>query len=118
MDSITVPASMDHLYLVMDRIEEFLIQEGCQEKERQLIDISVEELFTNVASYAYRLGESDNGQIRMDYFCCLLDGTDKRKQVVIRFSDWGIPYNPLQEKTRISLFPSKNAQSADLAYTW
>ena len=98
MGSITVPASMEHLYLVMDRIEEFLIQEGCQEEERRIIDISVEELFTNVASYAYCASEKDKGQIRMDYSCNLLDGTGKKKEVMIQMVDWGIPYNPFARK--------------------
>lgn len=98
MGSITVPASMENLHLVMNNIEEFLIQEGCQEQERDKISISVEELFTNVASYAYHGSEKDNGQIRMDYFCSPLDGTEKKKKVTIQLSDWGIPYNPFARK--------------------
>lgn len=98
MGSITVQASMENLCLIMDSIEEFLIQEGCQEQERTTINISVEELFTNVASYAYHDRKKDDGKICMDYFCSPLDGSEKKKKVTIQFSDWGIPYNPFARK--------------------
>ncbi len=53
MGTMTVPASMEYLDKVMAEVEEALMKAGCGEDEKRLIEISVEELFTNIASYAY-----------------------------------------------------------------
>ena len=53
MGIMTVPASMEYLDKVMAEVEEALMKAGCGEDEKRLIEISVEELFTNIASYAY-----------------------------------------------------------------
>ena len=51
MGTMTVPASMEYLDKVMAEVEEALMKAGCGEDEKRLIEISVEELFTNIASY-------------------------------------------------------------------
>ena len=65
MGTMTVPASMEYLDKVMAEVEEALMKAGCGEDEKRLIEISVEELFTNIASYAYAgvasLGDSGSG---------------------------------------------------------
>ncbi|MCD8082304.1 MAG: ATP-binding protein [Clostridiales bacterium] len=79
----------------MDRLEEaltfvcgFLEREGCPEHDRQYFEISVEELFTNVASYAYG---PDGGMVRID---CWTQADPDGKEMMISLKDWGIPYNP------------------------
>lgn len=89
MESMTVPASMEYLQKVMALTEELLKLAGCREDDRRLIEISVEELFTNIASYAYGGGK---GQV---WLCWDIgEGEKGRKEIRVVFQDEGIPYNP------------------------
>lgn len=92
MQSATVPASMEHLGQVMSLTEEILRQAGCGEDDERLIGISVEEIFTNIASYAYGQGE---GQVTIEFEIL---GEDREREAVVCFRDQGIPYNPLERK--------------------
>lgn len=92
MQSATVPASMEHLGQVMSLTEEILRQAGCGEDDERLIGISVEEIFTNIASYAYGQGE---GQVTIEFEIL---GEDREREAVVCFRDRGIPYNPLERK--------------------
>lgn len=95
MKKITVPAFIDRLQQVLAQIAGFLEQEGCPENERRLIEISAEELFTNIVSYAYGKypGISrENGQVQVEYGVNLLP--EGKKQVDICFKDQGKPFNP------------------------
>ncbi|MBQ6322926.1 MAG: ATP-binding protein [Lachnospiraceae bacterium] len=64
-----------------------LEQAGCSLAEKMKIDLAVEEIFINIASYAY---PKKNGEavIRVSY-------SKDPAQVCITFMDRGIPYNPL-----------------------
>ena len=54
MERITVPASLDELDTVQDFISENLENYQCPAKAMMAIEIAVEEIFVNIASYAYR----------------------------------------------------------------
>ena len=54
------------------------------------IDVAVEEIFVNVASYAYE-GKEGNCQIEVD-------ADPGNQYVTITFTDEGIPYNPLAKE--------------------
>lgn len=95
MESITVPASMEQLEEVLENIEQYLIREGCKEDDKRVILISAEELFTNIASYAYP-DPAEPGVIQADCYVQKLENGKKR--VTLRFLDQGIPYNPLAKK--------------------
>ena len=95
MKNITVTAFIDRLQQVLAQIAGFLEQEGCPENERRLIEISAEELFTNIVSYAYGKypGISrENGQVQVEYGVNLLP--EGEKQADICFIDQGKPFNP------------------------
>lgn len=114
MNAITVPASIDRLQQVLAQIGSFLEREGCPENERRLIEISAEELFTNIVTYAYApnfcTGAADseaadrgkiggetvhtgkNGQVKVEYDVCTSQKGGKR--VSICFKDQGTPFNP------------------------
>ena len=95
MKKITVPAFIDRLQQVLAQIAGFLEQEGCPENERRLIEISAEELITNIVSYAYGKypGISrENGQVQVEYGVNLLP--EGEKQADICFIDQGKPFNP------------------------
>lgn len=106
MKKITVPAFIDRLQQVLAQIAGFLEQEGCPENERRLIEISAEELFTNIVSYAYGKypGISrENGQVQVEYGVNLLP--EGEKQADICFIDQGKPFNPFAREDPDLPFP-------------
>lgn len=89
MKELTVPAKTDRLDQVMEFIEEELNKTECSAKVIMQIKVAVEEIYVNIANYAYHPGEG-NATIR-----CLIQGDPKH--VVIQFVDSGTPYNPLEK---------------------
>lgn len=87
-----VPASMTYLEGVMAFIDAFLEEAGCTEDEKRYIEVSAEELFTNIASYAYG---AEGGWVRI---CCGLAAAGDEPAVTVSFSDCGRPYNPFAGK--------------------
>lgn len=91
MKSKTVTAQIDNLEEVMNFIDQFLVDLTCPEKIKDQIRISVEEIFTNIASYAYP-GQPE-GKVKV---ACEIAEEGRKEYLKIRFQDWGIPYNPLK----------------------
>ncbi|MBR3401374.1 MAG: ATP-binding protein [Parasporobacterium sp.] len=102
---LTVKASLDCLPEVQCFIDRFLEDFGCSMKTQMLIDVAVEEIFVNIASYAYS-EEPGNAQIDVSF-----DKNESGKDYVrITFSDAGIPFDPLEnEDPDISLPAEKRA---------
>lgn len=90
MKELTVPAVLEELGRVTDFINEELEAHGCSPKIRMQIDIAVEEIYVNIAQYAYH---PEVGQATV---CCAVGGDPL--QVTIQFSDSGRPYNPLENQ--------------------
>ena len=88
MKEITVPAKLEELNRVIELVNRELEAHDCSMKTQTQIDIAVEEIYVNIARYAYpaRVGEA---AIR-----CCVEGDPR--MAVIRFEDAGIPYNPLE----------------------
>lgn len=92
MCELRVEANIKNLPGVLAFIDEKLEEAGCSMKTQVQIDVAVEEIFVNIASYAYVL-KSGIGDalirvaIRQD-----------PKRVEITFIDSGIPYNPLEKE--------------------
>ena len=93
MQSAKIPASMEYLHKIMSLTENLLKESGCGEDERRLIEISVEEIFTNIASYAYKEGE---GMVWLEWD--VRDMDKGQKEVEIRFQDEGVPYDPFARR--------------------
>lgn len=93
MRSAKIPASMEHLSRVMSLTGRFLKEAGCGEEDRRLIEISVEEIFTNIASYAYGC---EGGQIWVQWD--IKEAGEAQKEIIICFQDQGQPYNPFARK--------------------
>lgn len=93
MQSMKVPASMEHLQEVMAALERALKQAGCGEDDRRLIEISAEELFTNIASYAYGGGQ---GQMWLQWD--IRKAEPDQREAIVSFQDEGIPYNPFSRQ--------------------
>ena len=93
MGTMTVPASMKYLDQVMAEVEEVLMRAGCGEDDKRLIEISVEELFTNIASYAY---DGREGQVWI--WWDIREDEPGLREAAFGFKDQGMPYNPFARK--------------------
>ena len=86
---ITIEARKDKLDDLMIFIDGHLEEVDCPMKAQMQIDVAVEELFVNIANYAYA-PEIGNATIRMIF-------SDDPSEVTIVFIDSGVPYDPLKK---------------------
>lgn len=89
MKEITVAANIEQLERVLAFIESELEAQECPMKAQMQIAIAVEEIFVNIAHYAYHPVEGE-ATIRIR-----IGG--EPLQVTIQFLDGGKPYNPLEK---------------------
>ena len=87
---LTLEAKVANLQQVLDFVDENLKSMRCPMKILMQIDVAVEEIFVNVASYAYA-PNTGSVTIRMDL-------QENPRSVVITFIDSGVPYNPLAKE--------------------
>ena len=89
MKELTLAATLENIPVVTAFIDEQLEALGCPMKAQMQIDIAMDELFGNIAHYAYP--DSDGvATVRFDY-----DAAARR--VSITLIDSGIPFDPLQK---------------------
>ena len=89
MEKITVAASVDNLQQVIDFATEKLEERDCPMKAAMQLELVIEEVFVNIASYAYH---PEKGSAT---FC--VDFEDEPEAVIMTFVDSGKPYNPLEK---------------------
>lgn len=89
MNELTVEANTEKLEDVLDFVNRELESVGCSIKIQTQIDIAVEELFVNIAHYAYG-NKVGSVEIRIEII-------EKPLSAVITFLDSGIPYDPLKK---------------------
>ncbi len=91
VSELTMKAEYGRLDEVMGFVDGLLEKFGCPEYVQLQIDLAVEELYLNIASYAYYPG-TGNATIRVE--------NRKRpgRHVIITFIDSGAPYDPLARK--------------------
>lgn len=100
MRDLKLNASKDTLYTVLDVIEAHLDKNGCPDSVKLELLIAVEEIYMNIANYAYG-GEAGEVTVQME-----ISQDPKVCQVI--FKDKGIPYDPLKrEDPDISLSPQE-----------
>ena len=87
MKELTVPATVENLDKVIDFLDRILEAHNCPLEIQYQIDVAVEEIYVNIAHYAYRpvIGEAT---IR-----CQVE--EEPLQVIIQLLDSGRPYDPL-----------------------
>ncbi len=93
---LILPAKLDCLDAALDFVKTTLGQGGCPPKELGRIEVAVEEIFVNIVNYAYPGGEGD-----VTIRCDLLPGAAR-----IRFTDSGMPYNPLKRALPDTALPA------------
>ncbi len=89
MSEMTIEARTDKLDEVLAFVDEELNALDCPVKVQMQIDVAVEEIFVNIASYAYEQGEG--------MATVIFGEEDDGKAVYVTFMDEGIPYNPLEK---------------------
>ena len=86
----TVPAALDQLDEVQGFVDEMLAGISCDPSVVLTLQIAVEEIFVNIASYAYA-PETGKAEIRCEV-------KPEIPRITLQFRDWGIPFNPLARK--------------------
>ena len=86
---LTLDATDENLAAVMDFVGEELEKHECPAKEKMQIDVAVEEIFVNVAHYAYAPG---TGKVTLR-----VETADSPRSVTVTFIDSGLPYDPLSK---------------------
>ncbi len=87
MAELTILASGENLEQVLAFVDAELEKMGSPPKAQMQIDVAVEELFVNIAHYAYA-PETGSATIRVQ-------PDEEKHSIAITFIDSGIPYNPL-----------------------
>ena len=90
MAELIVEAKLDNLAQVLQFVDSRLEEEDCPIGLQMKIDVAVEELFVNIASYAYA-PDSGSATVRMEV-------EENPKTVVITFADHGVHYDPLAKE--------------------
>lgn len=90
MKELTIEAAVDNIEAVTEFINEELESLDCPLKAQTQIDIAIDELFGNIARYAYQ-PEIGNATVRLEV-------ENDPLSVVITFIDNGVPFNPLEQE--------------------
>ena len=87
MKELTIAATIENIGTVTDFVNEQLEALDCPMKAQMQIDIAIDELFGNIAHYAY------NPEV--GYATVRVEVIEDPLAVVITFIDNGVPYDPL-----------------------
>ncbi len=90
MKELKIKASIENLEQVIAFVDEELEKNDCSMKTQIQIDVAVEEIFVNIASYAYQPGEGDA--------TIIVDVVQDPTRVEITFIDTGVEYDPLKKE--------------------
>ena len=88
--------SLSELDELSRRIEQFGHTIGMPEKWIAKVNIAIEELFTNIVTYAFKDQDEHRIGVTFDF---------KPPQIVIRIEDDGVPFNPAKAKAPDTLCP-------------
>ena len=89
-NELVIAAELKNLPRVLDFIEGHLEGTSISIKQKMQILVAVEEIFVNIASYAYA-PDQGNAIVRIEF-------SDEPVEVTITFMDNGIPFDPLQRR--------------------
>ena len=87
MKELNIAATVENIDTVTDFVNEQLEALDCPMKAQMQIDIAIDELFGNIAHYAYN-PEVGDATVRVEVI-------ESPLAVVITFIDKGVPYDPL-----------------------
>ena len=105
-DHLTIDAKRENLSQVLSFVDGILENEDCNMKAMMQIDVAVEEIFINIASYAYTDSVGEAG-IHVTVM-------EDPKAVEIEFRDSGIPFDPLAKPDPDTTLPAEERQIGGL----
>ena len=86
---LKLPATVDNISAVTNFVEHELTERNCPKSAKAQINIAIDEIFGNIAQYAYN-PENGDATVRVEV-------TDDQIEVILTFMDKGKPYNPLEK---------------------
>ena len=89
MKELTIQATLENIPVVTAFIDQQMEALNCSMKAQIQIDIAIDELFGNIAHYAYPDGMGD-ATVRFDF-------DEAARMASITFADSGVPFNPLEK---------------------
>lgn len=89
MEELTVTAKVENIEKVTEFVDRQLALYNCPQKAQLQIDIAIDELFGNIAHYAYDPKEGP-ATVRVEVI-------QNPMSVMLTFIDNGVPYNPLEK---------------------
>jgi len=89
LKELTVPATLENIAVVTAFVDEQLEALDCTMKAQMQIDVAIDELFGNIAHYAYGSGTGD-ATVRFEF-------DEQTRSASVTFIDGGAPFNPLEK---------------------
>ena len=90
MPQITFKAAVESIPAVTEFVDGILEENNCSMKAQMQLRIAIDELFSNIAHYAYPDGEGKATVVA--------DFDEPQRMLALTFIDSGIPYNPLEKE--------------------
>lgn len=106
MNVLTIEAVTENLNEVFSFVNRQMELAGCSRKLIRHVDLAVEEIFVNIASYAYSPNTGD-----VTLYCTL---RKMPPQITLIFQDSGRPYNPLTREIPDITLPAKERKIGGL----
>ena len=106
MQERTFPAIIESIPLVTAWIDETLEQLDCSMKAQMQIDVAIDEIFGNIAHYAYP-GKEGSAKVQLDFQA-------EARMFSITFVDQGVPFDPLSQKEPDTSLGSEERQIGGL----
>jgi len=106
MSELTVKAVVENIRTVTEFVDEQLEILNCPLKAQLQIGIAIDELFGNIAQYAYCSGVGE-ATVRVEV-------TEDPLSVIITFIDQGIPYDPLARANPDTSLPAEEREIGGL----
>ncbi len=93
MKEIQVLATVENIDTVTDFVNEQLEEIGCPMKIQMQMDVAIDEIFSNIAHYAYH-PEEGPAQLQVE----MIETEEGKTGVCLTFIDHGKPYDPLAKE--------------------
>ena len=106
MKKLVVPAAVERLEEVNAFVDGELRARGCSARVQMQLGLVVEEIFVNIAHYAYAPGVGE-AEISMDV-------SGDPPAVKIRFLDHGRPFDPLEKEDADTALPAEERKIGGL----
>lgn len=90
MKEITLPATLENIEPVTEFVNGLLEAADCPMRAQLQIAVAIDELFSNIARYAYPAGAGE-ATVRVEML-------QEPTAVRITFEDGGVPYDPLKKE--------------------